>query len=149
MSYFFRNSKIVDTLSCITELDLNFNKTHLDSLNNKWLSRLHWVKESKKIYISNVRNNWMLPMYSYQQLFIRITTSTIGVPQGSNLGPLLFTIYINNLPNLVRSSNILIFADDTKCYKQGFLLGLVYNFMYILTYDMLHSIQISLCVRPL
>ena len=39
-----------------------------------------------------------------------------GVPQGSVLGPLLFALYVNELPSLV-SSPILMFADDIKLYR--------------------------------
>ena len=37
-----------------------------------------------------------------------------GVPQGSILGPILFVVFVNDLPATVTSSLVLMFADDSK-----------------------------------
>lgn len=42
-----------------------------------------------------------------------------GVPQGSIMGPLLFTLYINDLPSVCNDTNTQMYADDTVMYVHG------------------------------
>jgi len=66
---------------------------------------------------------WILSYFSNRTQMVclnnkisKIINVTSGVPQGSHLGPLLFGLMINDLPYVIKSSTVLMYADDVKLY---------------------------------
>ena len=49
---------------------------------------------------------------------MEVNSINISIPLGSCLGPLLFIIYINDLPQALLNSNVSMYSDDTSwCYQ--------------------------------
>ncbi len=89
-----------------------------DTIDHKILIRkLEWngirgrALEWFKSYLSN-RKQYV----QYRNSKSTTLTMSCGVPQGSVLGPLLFIIYTNDLPNSLSRSKAILFADDTTIY---------------------------------
>ena len=73
-------------------------------------SALDWVRD----YLHNRRH-----VTAFNGKESRESTTNIGVPQGSILGPLLFLVYINDLSDVTASGDVLLFADDANHYESG------------------------------
>ena len=85
---------------------------------------------SSKLYCYGIRGvpfKWFENYLFNRTQFVKIgntksncETITCGIPQGSTLGPLLFLLYSNDLPNCSSKLSFKIFADDTNMfYKSG------------------------------
>ena len=67
--------------------------------------------------------NWFQSYLSNRKQYVELdgikSQNQSGIPQGSTLGPLLFLIYINDLPNSSEKLSFKIFADDTNVFASA------------------------------
>jgi hypothetical protein len=97
-----------------TDFSKAFDKIcHYTLLCKLWELGIHgdlfrWIKS----YVENRTQSVVVSGFTSQSKYI-----SSGVPQGSHLGPLLFTLYINDIVKCISNSYVLLYADDAKIYK--------------------------------
>ena len=122
-------TQLLDTLDCWTQiLDQggSVDAVYMDF--RKAFDSVPYRRLLLKIEAHGIQGNvhkWIEDFLTNRTQSVRVngTTSqevpvTSGIPQGSVLGPLLFVIYINDLPQHV-TNEVRIFADDTKVFTQS------------------------------
>ena len=82
------------------------------------------LKKLEKLGLSPALASWFRSYLTGRSLQLKIEsavsktfTNKFGVPHGSNSGPLLFSLYVNELAMLIPPGFRLLYADDVKLYN--------------------------------
>ena len=111
-------------------LFIDFRKA-FDSVNHFIL-----LQKLKAVGISGNLLSWMKSYLSNRNQFVQVNevksdTSFIkfGVPQGSILGPKLFSLYVNDFPESITSGELYMFADDTTIFTVSDNIDIIFKAM--------------------
>lgn len=106
-------------LTVLTLLDMSkaFDSVNLDLLYNKL--NYYGLRSTAAVWIKNyLFDRYQVTRISRDNLneFSTVTQVSSGVPQGSILGPLLFSIYVADLTKYVQNCKVITYADDIQLY---------------------------------
>ena len=97
-------SKAFDTIDhklLLEKLDMFFGVRNEEKM---WF-QAYLESRFQRVISGHSSSSWLVPR--------------VGVPQGSILGPLLFVMFVNDLPTVISMNSVNMYADDTTLYYGG------------------------------